>query len=579
MVRRKKLTLSTDEKSISAVISGDTVFSIPYFQRAYKWNAAKLKQLNRDILNIIDSSDNHFLGAIIVHGRPSGPADPNIYEIIDGQQRLTTLFLYLCAVVRFLCQKKEYRSAKKLFQNYLILTRDTDEPSNIKLRPCKEDRAQFNYVFNDLLSDSTFKKDVGEASIKILPSAGSDKGKLRNNYKAAQRFLHEQYQSSGSKRIQDIYTAILDSISVVQIDVLDPTNGPKIFNGLNSQQQPMTIGDLVRNEVFSRISNEDPAVIENMDEHDWQPFYNKFKQGNKNLFDEFFFPYGLVQNPNLVKSEVYSSLRDDWQSKNDPEEIIGALSVYQNAFIDIVSGSNQQRHGKRISEAFGRLTASKLPSSTYPFLMQLSNAIADKTVTEKDGLDILVVIESFLVRRAIVGQEPTGLHAVFKRLWKDCSGKPTKAIVIEAIKRHTTVSWPTDKEFSEAIMSRPLYGVGITSWVLIEYDYSLKGDKPDQAPWIEHVLPRIMSGPWKADFTADQHGQLLHCLANLIPLSAEMNNSVGNKGYAAKRERYRTDSMFKTARTFAEEFNTWTPEDLSKRAKKLARWAVKRWSS
>ena len=76
-------------------------------------------------------------------------------------------------------------------------------------------------------------------------------------------------------------------MSVVQIDISDPTNGPAIFDSLNSRQEPMTIGDLVRNEIFSRVANESSSKIEQIDQHKWQPFYQKFQQNKKNLFDSY----------------------------------------------------------------------------------------------------------------------------------------------------------------------------------------------------------------------------------------------------------------------------------------------------
>jgi hypothetical protein len=55
-------------------------------------------------------------------------------------------------------------------------------------------------------------------------------------------------------------------MSVVQIDIKDPTSGPKIFDSLNSRQEPMTVGDLIRNEIFSRVADEDPDEIERIDQ-------------------------------------------------------------------------------------------------------------------------------------------------------------------------------------------------------------------------------------------------------------------------------------------------------------------------
>ena len=577
MAKRTKLTNSSDETEIASLISGDSVFTIPYFQRPYKWKPDKLKQLNLDILNIIDASDSHFLGAIIIHGRRSNPADPNIFDIIDGQQRITTLILYLCAIVKVLCAQKEYGEAAGLFLKYLVIARETRLPSNIKLHPCKEDRRQINFVYENLLSSKEFTKKLGGFKEKLLPSTGKDRGPLRNNYNSAIRFLKEQLESEGIERIRAIYSAILESISVVQIDVWDPTNGPKIFDGLNSRQEPMTIGDLVRNEIFARVSSEDINVIEQIDEHKWQPFYKKFQQGSKNLFDSYFFPYGLIQNPNLKKSEVYNSLRDSWEHLKDPEHIIEKLSEYQNAFIDIICGSNLQRHEKGVSVAFCNLTDSGLPSSTLPFLMQLSNAIRDKSISNKDGLDVLNIVESFLVRRAICGHEPTGLHAVFKRLWTDCKSKPDAKSVTASIKKHKTVVWPNDEDFTHAIQKRALYGSAITPYFLIQYDISLKGDKPENITWTEHVLPEKLSSEWAKDFTKDEHETLKDTLANLIPLTDEMNRGLSNKGYSHKRPKYLKDSSFKSAREFAGTYETWTPSDVAHRAEVLSKWAVKRW--
>ena len=60
---------------------------------------------------LANSTNLHFLGAIIIHGRRSNPSDPDVYELIDEQQRITTIYLYLCAIVRTLCKRGEYADA------------------------------------------------------------------------------------------------------------------------------------------------------------------------------------------------------------------------------------------------------------------------------------------------------------------------------------------------------------------------------------------------------------------------------------------------------------------------------------
>src|ERR1700733_9105222 len=138
MAKWQKLTNSSDEKSLGSILSGDSVFTIPYFQRPYKWKPERLQQLERDILQLVDGlSDNHSLGAIIIHGRASNPADPKVYEVIDGQQRITTIYLYLCAVVKTLCTIGEYDEAVSLFLKYLVINRQTSLITNAKLQSSK----------------------------------------------------------------------------------------------------------------------------------------------------------------------------------------------------------------------------------------------------------------------------------------------------------------------------------------------------------------------------------------------------------------------------------------------------------
>ena len=223
----------------------------------------------------------------------------------------------------------------------------------------------------------------------------------------------------------------------------------------------------------------------------------------------------LIKNQNIKKSEVYNYLRDSWEHISDPVNIIEELEIFQNAFIDLVSGTNLQCHDKDIELSFNNLTRSKIPTSTYPFLVQLSNSIVEKKTNKKDALEILACVESFLVRRALCGFEPTGLHAVFKRLWVDCGGAATKSKVISAIKKHKTVAWPDNAEVKQAIAKRSLYNSAITPYFLVQYDKSLAGDYPDTMPWIEHVLPTTMSPAWQKDFNKDQHDDLKDTLANL----------------------------------------------------------------
>ena len=175
--------------------------------------------------------------------------------------------------------------------------------------------------------------------------------------------------------------------------------------------------------------------------------------------------------------------------ESDPEAVVVDLATYQNAFLDLECGTNLQAHESKVAEAFQRLYDSGAPTSTYPFLMQLSNASKLGTLSSSSILSVLEVIESFLVRRAACGHEPTGLHTVFKRLWPSNPSSVSAQLVAHATKQYKTVVWPDDADVRSAVENRGLYGSSITSYVLQELNKARGGDQPTSGLWIEHVLP------------------------------------------------------------------------------------------
>lgn len=152
-----RLTTNSQESTLSDLLAiGPGIYLIPFFQREYRWAPDKANNLLDDILNVVDGlTDKHFLGAVIVHGRRANPTDPKVYEVIDGQQRLTTAFLFMAAVVKVLSNVKNPEEAAKLAQNYLQIGRDYRK-SNLRIHSSRLDRSMMAAVMEDLRADPKF---------------------------------------------------------------------------------------------------------------------------------------------------------------------------------------------------------------------------------------------------------------------------------------------------------------------------------------------------------------------------------------------------------------------------------------
>lgn len=209
--------------------------------------------------------------------------------------------------------------------------------------------------------------------------------------------------------------------------------------------------------------------------------------------------------------------------------------------------------------------------------MQIIYSYQEKRTDEKTFIEVCNVLDSFLTRRAVCGYEPTGLHAVFKGLFDDCGRKPTKENVIENIKKHKTVPWPSDDDFKKAVKERSIYSSGIAFYLIKEYDINLKKDVPSDKPEIEHILPQKLTNEWRMLFSNEVHQKLKDTWANLIPVSSPLNKSVRQKGFTTKRKIYKNDSMYASPRQLATQFKIWNVASLNKRARQLQIWCIKRW--
>jgi hypothetical protein len=367
-------------------------------------------------------------------------------------------------------------------------------------------------------------------------------------------------------------------LTVVQIVVKDPTSGPKIFDSLNSKQEPMTTGDLVRNEIFSKIARIDPQRAEELDRELWQPFYASFKREKLDTFEGFFFPFGLIQNSQFKKSDVYPELRRVW-SELSPEEVMSQLGGYKSEYQDLVFGDNTCGFEKRLANGVARLNQMSFARAALPFLMQVLHEARVGEITQDQAAELLEAVEAFLVRRALCSIEPTGLHAVFKKLWKDLAGVYTTESLRRAISAAKTVTVPSDDDVLRSF-EKPLYGKAICKHFLYEYNLSVGGDtsKMDfESIWIEHVLPQSYHAKNWSTFTEEEHSACKDLAGNLLLLTDVMNKDVGQDPFAKKAKIYEEDSMFKSTRVFAKTYKTWQQEQLLARTQELSRWAVIRW--
>ena len=582
----KKVTHTQDEASLKRFFDNNSKYKIPLYQRRYTWDRTKIDQVLKDFDEILDGEKSvHFFGAAIFHNEPEKtPWKTDTFEIIDGQQRITTIFIFLLAFV-YILRKNSPQDAEYVFIESLVDIKSKE--SNSRLITGKEDMGQLNWIFSQIVKSSEFNDSLKFKYLEFPAEKDSrTNGKLKTAYTIFRKYLERKIEDCANKEdraatLIDICNRILHSCTMVSINIKDKQNGPMIFDALNSKQMPITVGELIKNALFARNKNMSIAEMKQIHDCQWLPFVNKFQLEKTNYLEKYLFPFGLIGNIYLRKNDTYNSIVNNWGKEKQADEIIEELSEYQEAFMAI-NGGPLENYPKNLREAIKTIYGSGFPSSCHPFFMKVLRRVESNPNFEREAIKIFNSIETFLVRRQVCNEEPTGLHAVFKRMWHDLENTEgiTSSTVINYIRtpvKRKTVKFINDDEFYKGIKENPIYKKKIDKFLLVEYDKFFGTELKDYEDiTIEHVLPRNGNN-WLDKFSPEEHNKYVDVMANLVPLTGEFNSSGGNKKYAEKRKLFITKSKCLSTRTLFEQFDDWNPKNLEKRSEEIAKWALERW--
>jgi hypothetical protein len=584
--------LRTDPVTVAQLLQADNLYWTPLFQREYVWQKSKITMLFEDALTLVDErSDSRFLGAIVLEAEEPRIGHPTRYWVIDGQQRLTTLFIILVAIVGELNRLGESERASSLAESYLLVSAAGAMKNEPKYRPTVLDTSQFNVVLRSMRHP-----DV----VVIEQPQGPEAGRMVQGLKLTQRLLKKQFDGMEDEVavewLWEFASCLLTGVRFVSITLGDDHEPTEVFDRLNARGEPLKVIDLVRNDVMKVVAKDLDKAVPLRDQF-WLPFHDAFG-GNESAEQKYFFPLALTRDQSVKKSQVFEMLARRWDRMRDdsenrsPENLvriaIDDLREYQDAYcaliltgaLDLTRSELAPEDRTALNLRINRLQRLSASVVTMPYLMQVVNGIVDLSIPVKEGVACLDVIESFLVRRAIMGMEPTGLHAVFKGLWD-----PEDFDVESLEERLTTatVVFPSDAEFSHYVQNGRLYNRKIDAFVLWERELGYPaGDQHQQLLdfHVSHIIPRNLTDEELAGWNGwskEEWQALKNTWANLVPLSPAGNWQMGRRNWSDMCELLEGNLIFKTPQHLLLDYESWMPDDVHARGLELASWAIGRW--
>ena len=513
--------LQAGETTLNKLLNTSRQFIVPIFQRNYSWQKSQYEQLWFDILRAskFKEKQNHFIGSIVYidMGTPAGR--PQQLLLIDGQQRLTTISILLCAikdyVQKFNLETKLINLAK--IKNQFLYNSDEIDEDKYKLLLNVQDK---------------------ETYIKLIDNTIFTVNKPATNIIKCYEFFYEHIEDfiKQDGQIDEIYAGIF-KLSLVSISLDKDSDNPQmIFESMNSTGKDLSQTDLLRNYLLMDLT---PEKQTRLYKTYWKPMEELFGEdiykNDVNKFDYFIRDFLTLKSDTgyICKiNNVYENFKRYYLDNNcEKFAVLKDLFTYAKyyACIDLLQENDNEL--KLYWQEFKKLDSHVV----YPFLLKLYDDYSRQILIKEDFKKILQVVISYLWRRAICEIPTNSLSKTFATLYQAVDKEDYVNSIIKAfVFKSSYKRFPSDYEVREKLQTKDIYHFRLRKYLLeaLENYYHKEPIDLNTANYtIEHIMPQNIEHnlSWQQMLGEDWqevHSLYLHTLGNLTitGYNAEMSN-------------------------------------------------------
>lgn len=619
--------MKADAVPLLAIFEKKMRLEVPLFQRQYVWSKEQQweplwEDISRKFAEYLEGRKDapvHFLGAMVLDQKQTPTTHVERRQVIDGQQRLTTLQIFI-ASFRDFCRAQECDELARECDAFTLNKGMMADPANDKFKvwPTQLDRGQFVDVI------SSGSRIELEKKHPIVFRKYARRPEPRPRMIEAYLFFYEQINDffNGSRsdeplaaeipigqRLEECFQALKNALQVVAIDLDHDDDAQVIFETLNARGEPLLPADLLRNFIFLRAARKGEPQ-ETLYNSYWRRFDDPFwrvevKQGRllrprsdlfmqhflssrqgidipiKHLFVEYKFWIERQQPFATVTDELATLARqgDDFRRIIEPKkgDPICSLAVFLDTF-DV--------------------------RTCYPLLL----AMLDVKIDDEEWWKISSTLESYILRRAVCGFTTKNYNRTFLSLTRNLRRDGlTHANLAKQLSEQTGESavWPTDAAFCEAWRSKHVYQAlnnPKVVHILKRLNATFLGDKNelvsvDGALTVEHIMPQnwiehwpLQDGSkgltgtelWNAEpqdakaVATRRRNAALQTFGNLTILTQALNSAASNSAWPEKKAELLRYSLLPINQQL-QSLDAWDEETISNRAEVLLKRALQLW--
>ena len=583
------------KKNISDILNGRRMLEIPYYQRSYVWDSDQWERFAKDMQEISDpSAGPYFMGAIILKLKDGGISAGNaeLRVLVDGQQRMTTLFVYM-KVLSLL------KVRPKIFDNqFKLAVHDGDDPTILAMRHNHIDRDAFNRIMN-----LTVLEDL----------AIVEKNNIRVIDKNAHRLLrlYEYFRENIDVDLVDSDN-IKNNMRFVTITVEEREDEQQIFDAINSLGVKLTTAELLKNYFFNQNNEADfdrywKPVFEDAEERKRYWDAEIVSGGSRNQLSNLFFSaflnikihdpkYKLTAEEKIKYSKVerlFTSYKDfvdrfyaDGKLAFVAEVVSAAAVFYEHFKPEAVNEALTEKRG------FARLNLMMFGmdfTTVIPYVLNVWQKVEDDIERDK----IFDIIENYLMRRLVCRSETRGYYQLFSDTLLNDAYLSSKGLMgyIDSKDGEEKSESPSNDAIEDAVKLRQRTNKQNAS-ILYMLESRLRSEENATVLMgfkkysLEHLMPRKWREKWKPLPTEEmgkERDRILQTLGNMAIIPDGLNTSISNSCWQEKlagragKKGLRVCASGLTTMDEWLKLSKWDEGEIAKRAAQLTAWINEQW--
>jgi len=554
-------TIDANKEILQKIFSEDFWFIIPEYQRSYVWQTDNVTELAEDLFFAFENKPDseYFLGSLVLK-RLISSSFPE-YEVLDGQQRLTTFFIMMAVLRDLIPDEKAKRTIhKKIYQEENILE---NVPARMRITYKIRDRVE------DFINDYIILTDGTADTEELEHYRESDNLSLMNMANAIIVLRDYFIEKQEHIDLQLFVKFIFNKALFIYVSTDNTEDAFRLFTILNNRGIPLTNADILKSQNIGALKNEKEVTkyarvwedIEGKHGEDFDRFLQFIRtilvqdKARANLLEEFNDKIYYLKSPAKARLQL-------------GKETFELIDRYNTIYEEIIDLQNDA-----LSNEFKNLiTVMKIGMRSDDWIPPIMHYYLKFGPNKIDTF--LKRLEYKFTGDWVCGITPTSRLEAMNSILKAIDN--THASNINKLLDNKKLFKINEADFKSYIQGN-LYGKQYCRYLLLKIECLLSDNTVHLSGYkyitVEHVLPQNpkTKSQWRVDFTDDERLAWTNKLANLVLISQKKNSALGNLDFDEKKSTYlkkRIDA-FHANKIFIEKNKKWNPATLEKRQKEL----------